>query len=321
MMGWILLLFVMFTSVLFFIAILQILFLSNRRMEKRMKRYLEMPDRKMLDRKKFNVILQLQLTKQNIRKKVLTKGKTEKLEASLKSAGVPLKPEEYIMFQWIVMGLLGGFLFLLSGKVLFLIVGFFLGFMIPRWWLKKKQRDRVRSFNDGLADLITTIVGSLRAGFSFPQALKTVVEEAHSPIKEEMEQVLTEMQYGTNIEDALVDLKERMPSEDLDLMIQAILIQRQVGGNLATVLDKIVQTIRDRTKIERQIVTLTAQGRLSGIVIGLLPIILGFVIYLIEPGYIGPLFEHPVGMLMVGAGIVSGVIGFVMIRKLTTIEV
>lgn len=321
MMQWILIVFVMFTSFLFFIAILQLIFLTNRRMEKRMKRYLEMPERKVLDRKKFNLILQLQLTKQKIRKNVLTKGKSERLEASLRSAGVPLKPEEYIMFQWISMGLVGGFLLLLSGKVLFLLVGIFLGFMIPRWWLKKKQRDRVRSFNDGLADTITTIVGSLRAGFSFPQALKTVVEEAHSPIKEEMEQVLTEMQYGTNIEDALIDLKERMPSEDLDLMIQAILIQRQVGGNLATVLDKIVQTIRDRTRIERQIVTLTAQGRLSGIVIGLLPVILGFVIYLIEPDYIGPLFEHPIGMMMIGSGVVSGIIGFIMIRKLTTIEV
>ncbi|WP_017754559.1 type II secretion system F family protein [Calidifontibacillus oryziterrae] len=320
-MEWVLLVFVMFTSFLFFIAILQILFLSNRRMEKRMKRYLEVPNRKMLDPKKFNLILQLQLTKQKVRKKMLTKGKTEKLEALLKRAGVPLKPEEYIMFQWIMMGLIGGVLFLLSGKGLFLIVGFFLGFMIPRWWLNKKQRDRVRSFNDGLADTITTIVGSLRAGFSFPQALKTVVEEAHSPIKEEIEQVVKEMQYGTSMEDALLDLKERMPSEDLDLMIQAILIQRQVGGNLATVLDKIVQTIRDRTRIERQIHTLTAQGRLSGIVIGLLPIILGFVIYLIEPGYIGPLFEHPIGLLMVGGGAISGIVGFIMIKKLTTIEV
>lgn len=321
MMAWIILLFVMFTSFLFFIGIFQVIFLSNRRMEKRIKKYLEMPNRKMLDPKKFNLALQLQLTKQRIRKQVLTKGKSEKLEINLKRAGIPLKPEEFILFQWISIGLFGGVLFLISGKLLFLPIGFLIGFMVPKFWLQRKQRNRVMKFNEGLADTITTIVGSLRAGFSFPQALKTVVEEAHTPIKEEMEQVLTEMQYGHSIEEALTDLKERMPSEDLELMIQAILIQRQVGGNLATVLDKIVQTIRDRTRIERQIVTLTAQGRLSGLVIGLLPVILGLVIYFIEPDYIGPLFSHPVGLMMVGGGFLSGIIGFILIRKLTMIEV
>lgn len=320
-MKWFLIALVLFTSFTFFISILQIFFLSNKRIEKRMKRYLEVSDRKMLDRKKLNLLVQMQLTKQKIRKQVLTKGKTEKLEIILSRAGVPLKPEEYIMFQWISTALFGGFLFIFSGKFLFLVVGCFLGFMAPKWWLKKKQTDRISRFNEQLADMITTVVGSLRAGFSFPQALKTVVEETHSPMKEEMEMVLREMQYGSSVEEALGELKERMPSEDLELMIQAILIQRQVGGNLATVLDKIVETIRERAKIQRQIVTLTAQGRLSGIVIGLLPIILGLVLYFIEPDYIGTLFEHPVGYMLIGAGIFSGIIGFIFIRKLTMIEV
>jgi tight adherence protein B len=129
------------------------------------------------------------------------------------------------------------------------------------------------------------------------------------------------MQYGSHMEDALHQLKERMPSEDLELMIQAILIQRQIGGNLATVLETIVQTIRDRNKIQRQVQTLTAQGRLSGTVIGLLPIVLGMLIYLIQPAYIGTLFHHPIGILMMICGMVSGIIGFMLIRKLTTIEV
>jgi tight adherence protein B len=129
------------------------------------------------------------------------------------------------------------------------------------------------------------------------------------------------MQYGSTIEDSLNELKTRMPSEDLDLMIQAIIIQRQVGGNLATVLDKIVETIRDRTKIQRQITTLTAQGKLSGIIIGLLPLILAVLLYMIEPDYIGTLFKNPIGWVMIGAGGISGIIGFILIRKITTIEV
>lgn len=285
-----------------------------------MKRYLAHSDQK-INKKQFNLFLQYQLAKQRIRKNVLTKEKNSKLETMLSRTGLPIKPEEYILFQWIITAFVGCLFLLITGNWLFLPIGCILGFLIPRWYLKKKQRERMAKFNDGLPDIITTVVGSLRAGFSFPQALKTVVEEADSPIKEEMETVLKEMQYGSSLEDSLNDLKVRMPSEDLDLMIQAILIQRQVGGNLATVLDKIVETIRDRTKIQRQIKTLTAQGRLSGIVIGLLPIILAFVLYLIEPEYIGTLFSHPIGIALTIAGLISGVIGFILIKKVTTIEV
>lgn len=320
-MQWFLLVLVLFSSFLLFVAILQLIFLSNSRLDKRMKHYLSIQDRKLLDRKKFSLLVQMQLTKQKIRNQVLTKEKNNRLEVAISRAGLPLKPEEYVLFQWILTALSGGLFFLLSGNIVFMIVGGVIGFFLPKWFVLKKQKDRLVAFNESLPDMITTIVGSLRAGFSFPQSLKTVVEEANSPIKEEMEIVLREMQYGNSIEDSLYALKERMPSEDLDLMIQAILIQRQVGGNLATVLDKIVETIRDRTKIQRQIVTLTAQGRLSGIVIGLLPVILGFVLYLIEPQYIGTLFTNPIGLLMLGAGTFSSIIGFIFIRKLTSIEV
>jgi tight adherence protein B len=320
-MKWFLLILFLFSTFLFFTAILQFLFIRDKSLEKRMKRYLAVTEKKGFDRKKFNLIVQMQLTKQRIRKQVLTKEKNTKLEMMLERAGLQLRPEEYVIFQWISTALAGGILFLASDNLLFLILGCLVGFMLPKWYVKKKQKERMTRFNEGLPDMLTTVVGSLRAGFSFPQALKAVVEEAQSPIKEEVENVLREMQYGSSIEDSLNELKERMPSEDLDLMIQAILIQRQVGGNLATVLDKIVETIRERTKIQRQVVTLTAQGRLSGIVIGLLPIALGLFIYLIEPEYIGTLFSNPIGLILISVGTISGMIGFIFIRKLTTIEV
>jgi tight adherence protein B len=285
-----------------------------------MKRYLSLPDQP-INRKQVNMFLHLQLTKQRIRKNVLTKEKNNKLESMIISAGLPIKPEEYVLFQWISTALIGGLLQLITGNILFLIFGCFLGFFFPRWYLKKKKRERLAKFNSGLPDMLSTIVGSLRAGFSFQQALKSVTEEADSPIKEEMETVLKEMQYGSSLEDSLNSLKERMPSEDLDLMIQAILIQRQVGGNLATVLEKIVETIRDRMKIQGHIKTLTAQGKLSGLVVALLPVGLGFLLYLIEPEYIGSLFKHPIGLALMGAGVVSGSIGFILIKKITTIEV
>ncbi|MFT9600165.1 type II secretion system F family protein [Mesobacillus sp.] len=310
----------MMTVFLFFYSIFQRIFLSDKRLEKRIEKYLASSGTK-LDRKQYNLMVYYQMTKQKVRKNMLTKEKNSKLETMLRRSGLPLKPEEYILFRWLAAGITGFLLLLVSGNILLMAVGFLMGFMLPRWYVKKKIKERIVKFNDGLPDMISTIVGSLRAGFSFQQALKTVIEEAGSPIKEEMDSVIKEMQYGASLEDSLNELKERMPSEDLDLMIQAILIQRQVGGNLATVLDKIVQTIRERTKIHRQISSLTAQGRLSGIVIGLLPIILAFVLYLIEPDYIGTLFRHPVGIALTIAGVFSGIIGFALIRKITAVEV
>jgi tight adherence protein B len=309
------------SSFLLFAAIFQLLFLTDKRMDKRMKRFLELNDKKQISRKKFNLLVQLQLYKSAVRDRVLTKKKGQRLETMLSLSGVPIKPEEYVMFQWISTALCGGLAYLLFNQFLLLLVGAVIGFALPRWWIGRKRRKRMAQFNEGLLDMLTTIIGSLRAGFSFTQALKTVVDESEGPIHDESEIVLREMQFGTSMEDALNEWKERLPSEDLDLMIQAILIQRQIGGNLAVILETIVQTIRDRSRIQRQVTTLTAQGRLSGIVIGLLPFVLGILLYLIEPSYIGSLFQNKIGIIMVSAGLFFGIIGFMFIRKITTIEV
>lgn len=315
-----LLFFFFLTMILLFWGLFQGAFQKERKIEKRMHHYFSLTDHE-VKRNPFHLTKKLQSAKSFMSKKMLTKEKNTRLEVKLARAGLAYKPEEFILFQWILTALFAGILFFITGQWFFLPAGAIPGYLLPKWYVRKKERERIVKFNEGLTDMITTIVGSLRAGFSFPQALKTVVEEAASPIKEEMESLLKEMQYGSNLEEALNNLKERMPSEDLDLMIQAILIQRQVGGNLAVILDKIVETIRDRTKIQRQIHTLTAQGRLSGIIVGLLPIILGFVIYLMQPSYIGVLFHNPIGMIMLAAGVASGIIGLLLIKKITTIEV
>lgn len=314
--------FFLLMAVSMFYAIFKIIFPDQNRLQNRLEHYLDTGSNKAGQKNaEIKRFIWMELIKERVQKKVLTKEKNNKLEIKLAQAGLPIKPEEYILFQWIITVLCGGIFYLFTQQWFFILVGAIIGFLFPKWYVRKKQQKRTLQFNEGLADMITTIIGSLRAGFSFPQALKSVVEEASSPIKDEMESVLKEMQYGKSLEDALNDLKERMPSEDLDLMVQAILIQRQVGGNLATVLDKIVETIRERTKIHRQITTLTAQGRLSGYVIAFLPVILGFILYLMQPSYIGTLFHNLIGIIMLTMGLVSGVIGFMMIKKITSIEV
>lgn len=314
--------FFLLMAVSMFYAIFKIIFPDQNRLQNRLEHYLDTGSNKAGQKNaEIKRFIWMELIKERVQKKVLTKEKNNKLEIKLAQAGLPIKPEEYILFQWMITVLGGGIFYLFTQQWFFILVGAIIGFLFPKWYVRKKQQKRTLQFNEGLADMITTIIGSLRAGFSFPQALKSVVEEASSPIKDEMESVLKEMQYGKSLEDALNDLKERMPSEDLDLMVQAILIQRQVGGNLATVLDKIVETIRERTKIHRQITTLTAQGRLSGYVIAFLPVILGFILYLMQPSYIGTLFHNLIGIIMLTMGLVSGVIGFMMIKKITSIEV
>lgn len=318
----ILLFFILISSSLLFVALFQMLFLSKEKQNQRMIHYLNLEiNEESFNKKEFSFALQLRLANQLIKKKFLKKNKNKNLELLLKSSGLSMKPEEFVAFRIIAAVLAGLSLNLILGNLLFLVIGLFGGYLLPMWWLKRQQAKRIQQFNEGLSDMITTIIGSLRAGFSFQQALKSVIDEAESPIKDEMDIVMKEMQYGKNIEEALYELKQRMPSDDLDLMIQAILIQRQVGGNLATILAKIVETIRDRTKIQQQIVTLTAQGRLSGMVIGFLPIILAVVLYFISPEYILVLFTNPIGLILVGIGLFMGMIGIIFIRKITTIEV
>ncbi|WBW95540.1 type II secretion system F family protein [Oceanirhabdus sp. W0125-5] len=247
--------------------------------------------------------------------------KQEKTEQMIRSAGVHLNPEEYIMIKWLLATIMGGSLYFLSNNLIFLILGGIIGYTAPEIWIKRRIKIRITKFNEGLPDMITTIIGSLRSGYSFPQALKVVAEECESPIREEVKILLKEMSYGVTMEDALNNLSARMPSNDLEIMIQAVLIQRQVGGNLAGVLETIVITIRERIRIQRQVQTLTSQGRLSGRVIGSLPVILGFMIYLINPEYMQSLFQNTLGIIMISIGVTSGVVGFILIHKLTKIEV
>lgn len=320
-MNWLLILMFLSTATLFFMLILQRFFAKDKLIEKRINHYLQQTDKEVLEPKKMKMTIDFRLTKQRIRKHLVKKDKNTQIEVLLSQAGVPLKPEEYVMFKWISILLGAGLLYLFVDTVLILPVGAIIGAIIPKVILQRRSRIRLKKFNDALPEMISTIVGALRAGFSFPQALQSVMEESSSPMKEEIEVVIKEMQYGATMEDALNRLKDRMPSEDLNLMIQAIIIQRQVGGNLATVLEKIAETIRDRIKIQGQIKTLTAQGRMSGLVVGLLPVLLGMILFVVDPGYIGVLFTNTIGIILLVVAAISCIIGFFFIRKITAIEV
>src|SRR5881397_1489030 len=200
-------------------------------------------------------------------------------------------------------------------------IGLILGYMIPRLYVGRRIGGRLSAFNKQLADTITLLSNSLRAGSSFLQSIELVSRETPSPMGEEMGRVVREVNLGLGMEEALANLVRRIRSDDLDLMVTAIGVQQQVGGNLAEILDTIAFTIRERVRIKGEISTLTAQGRMSGYLVAFLPIGIAITLNFINPAFMQPLFTQLIGQILLGVGAVMMVIGFIAIQKITNIKV
>jgi tight adherence protein B len=245
---------------------------------------------------------------------------TEQVQVQLIRAGIMLKGEEYITICLMWLTIIPLLVLLLTHNIGLALTLIFIGAFIPRLYLNSRRESRTTALNQQLGDALVTMANSLRAGFGFQQAMDSVRKELPAPIADEFGWTLREMNLGFSQEEALLNMGKRVYSDDLNMVITAILIQRQVGGNLAEILDNISNTIRDRARLKRQIKILTAQGRLSGLIIGMLPIALAVALMAINPDYMGLLFEDPRGIyLLVAAGLMM-VIGFIMIRKIIKID-
>ena len=214
------------------------------------------------------------------------------------------------------------------GNPFLLLIGGLIGFMIPRFWLNRRKNGRLNQFNKQLPDTITLIANGLRAGSSFLQAIELVVREARPPVSVEFGRVIREVNLGLAFDEALENMVRRVRSDDLELMATAISIQHNVGGNLAEILDSIAYTIRERVRIKGEIRTLTAQQRLSGYVVGFLPIGLAGFLFIAAPGFMSPMFDDSVNIMGLPAGVIILVVGgfmmfmgFMFIRKIVDIEV
>lgn len=202
-----------------------------------------------------------------------------------------------------------------------------LSLLAPRLYVGWQQRQRLNKFDSQLADMLNLVVNGLRAGYSVNQALESVSREMPPPISMEFRRVVQEMQIGIPAETALANLTRRIPSKDLDFVVTAMNVQREVGGNLAEILDTISFTIRERVRIRGEIQTLTAQGMITGYVISLLPIGLGIFLYFLNPEYIGRFFFQETfalqvcgwGMVILALTLIS--VGFLIVRKIVDIEV
>lgn len=188
-------------------------------------------------------------------------------------------------------------------------------------YVRRKAAKRLETFQGQLHDCLTLVANSLRAGFSFLQTMEIVAHEMKPPMSSEFDRVMRDTRLGRTMEEALRGMDDRVGSPDFSLVVTAVLIQQQVGGNLADILDTIRETITERVRIRREIMTLTAQGRMSGIVLALIPLALALFFYISSPKYLEPLLTTNIGHICIGAALIMEVIGFIIIYKIVDIKV
>ena len=245
----------------------------------------------------------------------------ETLDLKMQQAGLPILGSEFLVVAAVGGVLAGVVVFLLTMKLSTAVIVAFAA-IIGEWcYILFRIDKRRKDFVNQLSDCLTTVANALRAGFSFMQAMELISKEMEPPISEEFAQTIREMKLGTRMEEALETMDVRVGCPDFSLVITAVLIQHQVGGNLAQILDTISDTINERIRMRREVMALTAQGRASGWVLALLPVALAAVLSIINPSYLAPLWEEQIGRIAIGAAIVFELIGFLVIKRIVDIEV
>ncbi|TVR23025.1 MAG: secretion system protein [Anaerolineaceae bacterium] len=215
-----------------------------------------------------------------------------------------------------------GYFVLFSGDIVFSIIGGFVGFLFPRIYVSRKISSRLREFETQLPDTLSLWTNALRSGYSALQSMEAIARDSSEPTKTEFHRVVQEVQLGIDMGDALQHMLDRVESEDLDLVITAVNINREVGGNLAEILAVIGHTIRERIKLKGEIRVLTAQGRITGYLISFLPIVLALFLQVVSPGFINPLFDNRAcGWPLLGVGLAMIGIGAAVVQKIVDIDI
>lgn len=296
---------------------------DRRRVEKRMDK---------IASKKSGLTLQIQEKKKERKSSILKRamdGSKQSVQRKklmdtifneLILADIMMRPEEFCLI-WLVLtfvpaGLAALFKAGLMPSATLAAVGAFL----PILFVKIKKGRRIKAFEGQLSDTLIMICNGLRSGFSFQQTMENVANDMPAPIGIEFGRVCNEIRYGATMEEALNNMVDRVKSPDLMLVVSAVLIQRTTGGNLSEILTTISQTIKDRVKIKGEISSITAQGRMSGMIIGALPICIAAVLMVVNPDYMSTFFTTTVGKIMLAISVVMEIIGFFAIRKVVTIE-
>jgi tight adherence protein B len=250
---------------------------------------------------------------------------TERIQLDLDRADMKLSVSEFVALR-IFMGLIFAvvaMLFLgtqgLHGLIVLAVGG--VGYKLPLFKMKMAQGGRLKKINEQLLEALTMLSSSLRAGFGLMQAMDVLAREMPHPMSTEMRRFISDINVGATTENALQNLSKRCGSPDVDIVITAMVIQQQTGGNLAEILDNVNETMRERVRIRGEIKTLTTQQAMSGWVIGLLPPVVAMFIFLVNPIYMEPLYKETVGLVMLAGAAFMEFVGVMIIKKIITIEV
>jgi tight adherence protein B len=268
-----------------------------------------------------------------LNRRVATSSRGDRVARELARADLKFKVVEYyalVFMSTVVVGFAAWLLqpILIAGIPISAVIGAIIGFFIPRFYVKRQQTLRLYKFNDQLSDMLNLMVNGLRAGYSTLQAMEAVSRELPSPISDEFRRLVQEMQIGIPMEKALDNLLRRIPSDDLDFVVTAINVQREVGGNLSEILDTISFTIRERVRIKGEIRVMTASVRTSGTVLSLIPVFLSLALWFVSPEYIGTFFDPSGNLPQPLCGIIAVVVivgmissGYFVMMRIADIEV
>ncbi|MEO1816479.1 MAG: type II secretion system F family protein [Acetobacterium sp.] len=242
------------------------------------------------------------------------------LENDLSMSGILIRPSEFLLFWFVLAIVPSTLLFMLGSNIILSIILLIFGLLTPPLYVNKKRAKRVELFEQQLIDAISIMSSCLKAGLTFQQALVSISTEMPNPISEEFGRVVKELKLGSSIETSLTRLSEKIGSQNFMMIVSAILIQRQTGGNLSEILTNISGTIKERFKIKNEIKVLTATARTSGLVVGLMPVAIILVFLLFNPDYVTIFFESNLGIAMVVIAIVMEIIGYLVIRRIVNIK-
>lgn len=291
--------------------------------EERLGRYVEAPRASRASREAQTPVTDW------INKQVTHSSFGDNLSRDLARADVKLRPGEYIALMIISAFGVGFIVWFLAGRgsLLFAAVGAAVGLFLPRFYVKNQQAKRLLKFNDQLGDMLNLMVNGLRAGYSTMQAMEAISKELPSPISDEFRRVVQEMQLGVPMQQSLDNLLRRIPSDDLDLVVTAVNVQREVGGNLAEILDTISFTIRERVRIKGEIRVLTTQVMYSGRFLSLMPVFVMVILFFLNRSYMMEFFKPennanlPCGYVALVCAAVLIISGYFVMNKLGDIEV
>ncbi len=247
-----------------------------------------------------------------------------RINESLRKADSQLKPVDFLALRVALSGLGFAIPYLFVGGIIGILVAMaaaVAGYQVPQVWLNRRAEARAKKLEEQLPDTLTLLANSLKAGFGLLQSLSLAIEQLQHPIATELGQTVHETNVGSSIDEAFLDLSERCESYDLDIVVTAILVQRASGGNLAEILATVAETMRERIRIRGEITTLTAQQKMTGIVIGMLPVGVGGLLFLVSPEYMTPLWSESVGKMALGFAVVLESIGIMVIQRILDIDI